>query len=140
MITYQINTPIDTLAYSNLLKQGHCSSASTNLASPYLIKAMLDNTSLLISAWRDSDAEPQLIGVARCITDFTVCCYIAELVIDAKENRADMAKTMLKKIEQQLPPHCELIILQSPSDEKNKQNEHTLGFTIQRTAWLKTIE
>lgn len=41
-------------------------------------QAMLDNANLIITAWNDKE----LIGIARCLTDFVYITYLADLAVD----------------------------------------------------------
>ena len=42
------------------------------------MKVMLAEANLIITA-REAGAGGAIVGVARCLTDFAWCCYVAEL-------------------------------------------------------------
>lgn len=48
------------------------------------IAAMLAGASLIVGA---RDDEGRLVGVARSLTDFSACCYVADLAVDAAYQR-----------------------------------------------------
>ncbi len=47
------------------------------LANPARIQKMLDGANFIVSAREDGE----LVGLARCITDFAWICYCAELAV-----------------------------------------------------------
>ncbi len=144
-ITYQINTPITPFQFIDVLKR--CSLGERRpIDSPFIIKGMLDNASLLVTVWidkthaeavNDTNSDKQLIGVARCVTDFSYCCYLSDIAVDEVFQNQGIGKMMIKKIEQQLPPNCKIILLSAPdaSDYYPK-----IGFTKHESAWVKVVE
>ncbi|MBP2281544.1 GNAT superfamily N-acetyltransferase [Psychrobacter sp. PL19] len=134
-VTYQINTAISPEQFIELLNK--CSlGASRPIDNYYVIKGMLDNADLLITAWIDEQLdddgvnEKQLIGVARCVSDFSYCCYLSELAVVEDYQHQGIGKMMIKKIEQQLPPNCQIILLSDlqASDVANKTSYPKIGF------------
>lgn len=138
-VTYQINTAISPEQFIELLKK--CSlGARRPLDNCYVIKGMLDNADLLITAWANltnGRDEKILVGVARCVTDFSYCCYLSDLAVAEAYQYQGIGKLMMKKIEQQLPPSCKIILLSAPqaSDYYPK-----IGFTKHENAWVKTVK
>ena len=57
------------------------------------IKAMLEGASLIITA---RDAAGRLLGVARSITDFSACCYIADLCVDVACQRQGIGRALVR--------------------------------------------
>ncbi len=47
---------------------------------PDIFEGMLNNANLTITAW---DAE-HLVGISRCLTDFTYVAYLADLAVDSE--------------------------------------------------------
>ncbi|WP_350562413.1 GNAT family N-acetyltransferase [Psychrobacter sp. CAL346-MNA-CIBAN-0220] len=142
-VTYQINTAISPEQFVELL--GKCSLGIRRpLDSYYMIKGMLDNADLLITAWTDKQLdnnEKQLIGVARCVSDFSYCCYLSDLAVVEDYQHQGIGKLMIKKIEQQLPPSCKIILLSTP-DAVGVSNETVyskIGFEKDDNAWVKVV-
>lgn len=144
-VTYQINSSITPEQFVGLLNK--CSlGARRPVDSYYVIKAMLDNADLLVTAWVDKRLydgvnEKRLIGVARCVSDFSYCCYLSELVVAENYQGQGIGKLMLKKIEQQLPPSCQIILLSEPqaSGDVNNISYPKIGFTKHESTWVKVV-
>lgn len=148
-VTYQINTPITPFQFIEVLKK--CSLGERRpIDNPYTIKGMLDNANLLVTAWvdeaidkehkeavNDTNSEKQLIGVARCVTDFSYCCYLSDIAVDEEYQHQGIGKTMIEKIEQQLPPTCKVILLSAPQATEYYPK---IGFTRHESAWVKVVE
>lgn len=136
--TYQINTAISPEQFVELLKK--CSLGSRRpVDNFFVIKAMLDNADLLITAWANptnKKDEKTLVGVARCVTDFSYCCYLSDLAVAEDCQHQGIGKMMIKKIEQQLPPSCKIILLSAP--EANDYYSK-IGFEKHDDAWVKMV-
>ena len=138
-VTYQINSAITPEQFTDVLSKSSLG-ARRPLDNYYVIKGMLDNADLLVTAWvneeheeavNDSESNKKLIGVARCVTDFSYCCYLSDIAVDEAYQKQGIGKSMIKKIEQQLPPSCKIILLSAPqaSDYYPK-----IGFTKHESA------
>lgn len=57
------------------------------------IAAMLAGASLIITA---RDAAGRLLGVARSITDFSACCYVADLAVDVACQRQGIGRALVR--------------------------------------------
>ena len=106
---------------------------------------MLDNANLLVTAWvdeeheeavNDSESNKKLIGVARCVTDFSYCCYLSDIAVDEAYQKQGIGKSMIKKIEQQLPPSGKIILLSAPQASEYYPK---IGFTKHESAWVKVV-
>lgn len=130
-VTYQINSPVTPEQFIELINK--CSLGARRPVDNYCVmKGMLDNADLLITAWEGSE----LIGVARCVSDFSYCCYLSDLAVAEDYQNQGIGKLMIKKIEQQLPPSCKIILLSAPqaSDYYPK-----IGFEKHDNAWVKVV-
>jgi len=80
-IEYKTNVSIKTETIINLY-------ANCGLPRPIQDKARIEemfaNSNLVISAWHSAE----LIGIARSLTDFSWCCYLADLAV-----RKDLQKS-----------------------------------------------
>ena len=77
------------------------------------LKAMLSNANLVVTARLD-EADRPLVGVARCITDFSWCCYLTELAVSASARGLGVGKDLLSETRRQLGPHVSLILASVP--------------------------
>ena len=143
-VTYQINSAITPEQFTDVLSKSNLG-ARRPLDNYYVIKGMLDNADLLVTAWvseeheeavNNSESNKKLIGVARCVTDFSYCCYLSDIAVDEAYQKQGIGKSMIKKIEQQLPPSCKIILLSAPqaSDYYPK-----IGFEKHESAWVKVV-
>lgn len=143
-VTYQINSAITPEQFTDMLSKSSLG-ARRPLDNYYVIKGMLDNADLLVTVWvneeheeavNNSESNKKLIGVARCVTDFSYCCYLSDIAVDEAYQKQGIGKSMIKKIEQQLPPSCKIILLSAPqaSDYYPK-----IGFTTHESAWVKVV-
>ena len=143
-VTYQINSPITPFQFIEVLKK--CSLGERRpIDSPFVMKGMLDNANLLVTAWvseaheeavNDSESNKTLIGVARCVTDFSYCCYLSDIAVDEAYQKQGIGKSMIKKIEQQLPPSCKIVLLSAPQASEYYPK---IGFTKHESAWVKVV-
>ena len=57
------------------------------------IATMLAGASLIITAREDGG---RLLGVARSLTDFSACCYVADLCVDVAHQRQGIGRELLR--------------------------------------------
>ena len=75
------------------------------------LRAMLANANLVVTA-REPDGP--LVGVARCITDFSWCCYLTELAVSASAQGMGVGKGLLDEARRQLGPEVSLSLASVP--------------------------
>ncbi len=78
---------------------------------PAAIDGMVRNADITITAW-DGDL---LVGVARSVTDFTYCCYLSDLAVDANYQRQGIGVELMALTQSQLGPSCKMILLAAPA-------------------------
>ena len=93
------------------------------------MQGMLDNANLLVTAY----AEGTLIGVARSITDFHYCCYLADLAVDKAFQRQGIGRELIRRTRAQLGKHCRLILLAAPAAVDYYPH---IGFEPHPQAWI----
>lgn len=74
------------------------------------IQRMIDQADVIITAWIDD----KMIGVARAITDFSYCCYLSDLAIDADYQKEGIGKELVKQVQDKIGDQCSLILLSAP--------------------------
>lgn len=77
--------------------------------------------------------EGRLVGVARSVTDFSFCCYLSDLAVDATHQRQGIGRALIAHTRSLLGPRCKLILLAAPAAETYYPH---LGFTHHPQAWL----
>lgn len=93
------------------------------------INDMLQHANLLCTAW-DGD---KLVGVARSLTDFSYCCYLSDLAIDAGYQHQGIGKELIRRTQSRLHPRANLILLAAP---KAVDYYPKIGFNAHSSAWL----
>lgn len=75
---------------------------------------MLRNASLIITA-RDGE---RLVGVSRAITDFSFCCYLSDLAVDAAYQRRGIGKRLIAETHRGAGEESMLILIAAPAAEQ----------------------
>jgi GNAT superfamily N-acetyltransferase len=74
------------------------------------LAAMLANAGLILTARLDGE----LIGAARCITDFAWCAYVSELAVCLSAQGLGVGRGLLAYARAQLGPQVSLILISVP--------------------------
>ncbi|TGV52757.1 GNAT family N-acetyltransferase [bacterium M00.F.Ca.ET.141.01.1.1] len=77
------------------------------------LKAMLEGANLIVTARLDMEGKP-LIGVARCLTDFSWVCYISDLAVSAKAQGLGIGKGLMDEVARQLGPSVAISLISMP--------------------------
>jgi GNAT superfamily N-acetyltransferase len=95
---------IDLLVRSTLAERRPIDEAET-------IAGMVTNADLLLTA-RASGGK--LIGLARAITDYSYCTYLADLAVDVAYQRRGIGRELLTRMHAAAGIHTSLILLSAP--------------------------
>ncbi len=90
--------------------------------------AMLENANLIVTAW---DAE-LLVGISRCVTDFSWTTYLADLAVRVSHQRSGIGKELIRRT-QVAAPQAKLLLLAAPAAEKYYPH---IGFEHFPQAWM----
>jgi GNAT superfamily N-acetyltransferase len=74
---------------------------------------MLRQADLIVTA-RDAG---RLVGISRAITDFSYCCYLSDLAVDAAYQRRGIGKRLIAQTHQAAGELTTLILLAAPAAE-----------------------
>lgn len=77
------------------------------------LQAMLSGSNLIVTARLDAD-DGLLVGVARCMTDFSWNCYLSELAVSSNAQKLGIGKGLLDEARRQLGPSVSLILASVP--------------------------
>lgn len=77
------------------------------------LEAMLSGANLIVTARLDQPGRP-LVGVARCVTDFSWCCYLMELAVSGSAQKLGIGKGLLDEARRQIGPSVSLILASMP--------------------------
>ncbi len=93
------------------------------------VDAMLANANLTITAWEGD----RLMGVARSVTDFSYCCYLSDLAVDANLQRSGVGRELIRLTQAALGPKAKLILLSAP---KAADYYPRIGFVRHENAFM----
>ena len=75
------------------------------------IAEMYKHSNLVVTAWRDD----QLVGIARSLTDFCHCCYLADLAVSAAYQKLGIGKELVKLTKATIGDRSMLLLLAAPT-------------------------
>ncbi|QTF07427.1 GNAT family N-acetyltransferase [Brenneria izadpanahii] len=131
-IDYKVNAPISSRQFIELLTKTSLGPRRP-LSDSATINGMLENASLLISAWQGDT----LVAVARSVTDFHFCCYLSDLAVSEEMQHCGIGKKLIQLTAQQLSPQCKIILLAAPQAVDYYPK---LGFTKHDSAWIIPVK
>ena len=131
-ITYQINKPVSSSQFIELLKASSLGERRP-IGDTACIEGMVNNSNLMVSAW---DRE-KLVGIARSMTDYHYACYLSDLAVDKQYQNQGIGRRLQTLTQEQLGKQCQLILIAAPA--ANAYYEH-LGFTNNPRCWVLTRE
>lgn len=127
-VQYRVNDPLTAQQFCTLLRTTSLG-ARRPLDEEATIQGMLDHANLLVTAWCDQ----QLVGLARCVTDFHFCCYLSDLAVSEHVQGGGIGKGLIRATFSALKPGCKLILLAAPQAVDYYPK---IGFTRHDSAWV----
>jgi GNAT superfamily N-acetyltransferase len=89
---------------------------------------MLESSNLVIAA-RVAD---RLVGIARCLTDFSWCCYVADLAVSRDRQRSGIGRQLLAEVQAAVGDECTVLLNAGPGAESYYPH---IGFERVASAW-----
>ena len=128
-ITYRVGHPtpgefIDVLDASGLGER-------RPMDRPEVLATMLANANLVVGAWEDD----VLVGVARCLTDWIACTYLADLAVRGSHQHRGVGKGLIDATVAACEPGCRVILLAAPAATGYYGK---VGFEQHPSAWVLT--
>lgn len=130
-ITYHIEQDIASEAFVDVLRRSTLDQRRP-VDNPAAVENMIRHANLVVTARRGDE----LIGVARSLTDFSFCCYLSDLAVDASVQRLGVGRELLRQTEKALEPGCKLILLAAPAAEEYYPK---VGFSRHESCWVRTV-
>ena len=75
------------------------------------IRSMFENANLIYFAYNNGE----LIGLARCVTDFSYCCYLSDLAVKKEYQKQGVGKKLIEKVREHIGEKVSLILLAANS-------------------------
>lgn len=107
-IIYEFVQKIDAMEVVDVFKKSGITRPVNDLDR---IQRMIDHADLIVTARNDG----QLVGIARAITDYSYCCYLSDLAVDAEYQRSGIGKELVRLIQEKLGEEVTLILVAAPS-------------------------
>lgn len=85
--------------------------ATRPLDDPPRIQRMLSGANLIMTARR---TDGQLLGVARCLTDFAWIAYLSDLAVSRQEQGLGVGRQLLQAVRDELGPQVTLVLASVP--------------------------
>ena len=127
-IEFKINEPITAGQFIDLLKRSTLGERRP-VEDRECMQGMISNSNLTVTAWCDGE----LVGIARCVTDFHYACYLSDLAVAEAHQRFGIGKKLQSLVQEQLGPRCKLILIAAPA--ANSYYGH-IGFTHNDRCWV----
>jgi GNAT superfamily N-acetyltransferase len=94
------------------------------------LERMLRNANIIVTARH----EGRLVGVARALSDFSYCCYLSDLAVDAAYQKRGIGKRLLEETHAQAGPETMLILIAAPAAEGYYPK---IGMTQHMSCWTR---
>lgn len=92
------------------------------------IGRMIAHANLIVCA-RDGE---RLVGIARALTDFSYCCYLSDLAVDAEYQRQGIGKALIERVQEAIGEEAMLLLLSAP---KAMPYYPHVGFQAAENGW-----
>ena len=106
-IAYRRDAPLDPAAVARVFDSSGLRRPTGDLPR---IALMLANANLTLSAWHGDE----LVGVARSVTDFAWCCYLADLAVARPWQGHGLGTELLRRTREAIGPGCSLVLVSAP--------------------------
>lgn len=95
---------------------------------PGRLERMLLHADVIVTA-RDGG---RLVGVSRAVTDFSYCCYLSDLAVDAEYQRKGIGKRLIEETHRAAGDETTLILVAAPAAEEYYPK---IGMTQRPSCW-----
>lgn len=75
----------------------------------------------------------RLVGVARALTDYSYCCYLADLAVAADHQNQGIGRRLIAELQQHLGDEVMILLLHAPAA---KDYYPHIGFSKVENAWM----
>ncbi len=82
------------------------------IEDPDRLRRMLAHADILLCA---RDERENLVGIARALTDFAFCCYLADLAVDRAWQHRGIGRELIRRTQVRAGPGASLVLLAGPA-------------------------
>ena len=107
-LQYKYNAPLRAEEMADVFRKSGIKRPTGDLDR---LGRMIEHADLLVTAW---DGE-RLVGLARAVTDFSYCCYLSDLAVDADYQRQGIGAELVRLVREKLGEEVSLVLLSAPS-------------------------
>ena len=125
-ITYRVNAPMTAEDVARVFRNSGIRRPVDDLNR---IQRMIDHANLIVTAW-DGD---RMVGIARALTDFSFCCYLSDLAVEATYQRQGIGKTLVEQVQTVIGGETMLLLLAAP---EAMEYYPSLGFERVENGWI----
>jgi ribosomal protein S18 acetylase RimI-like enzyme len=111
-IAYGLEPDLDAREFRDVLVSSTLG-ARRPVGDPARLERMLREADLIVTA-RKAD---RLVGVARSVTDFSYCCYLSELAVDAAFQRRGIGRRLICETREAAGQDTTLVLIAAPAAE-----------------------
>ncbi|HEV3263284.1 MAG TPA: GNAT family N-acetyltransferase [Gemmataceae bacterium] len=96
---------------------------------PGTIQGMIDHADVIVTA----RVGQLLVGIARAVTDFHYCTYLADLAVDQEHQRQGIGRELIRRTHEAAGRHTTLILLAAPKVQSYYPH---IGMTKHESCWI----
>ncbi|HUK41850.1 MAG TPA: GNAT family N-acetyltransferase [Candidatus Acidoferrales bacterium] len=128
LLIYRYDQKITSEQFVDLLKRSTLAERRP-VGDAERIASMLEHANLICTAW----VGDLLVGVARSVTDFSYCCYLSDLAVDAAYQHEGIGTELIRMTQSRIHPQAKLVLLAAP---KAVDYYPKIGMTQHQSAWI----
>lgn len=111
-VIYSREAAVDVAEFRRVLVESGLASVRP-VVDERRLQALICGANLIVTARLDTDGYP-LVGIARCVTDFSWCCYVSDLAVSAAAQGYGIGRALLEETRRQLGPEVSVVLLSLP--------------------------
>ena len=111
-VSYGREPQLDVAEFARVLRESGLG-AGRPIEDADRLAQMLSGADLIMAARLDRPDRP-LVGLARCITDFSWCCYLSDLAVSRSVQGLGVGAGLLAATRRELGPEVSLILASMP--------------------------
>ncbi|HBN77230.1 MAG TPA: GNAT family N-acetyltransferase [Planctomycetaceae bacterium] len=128
-IHYEQSLDLSVDDYIDILKRSTLAERRL-IDQPELMQEAVEQADVIVTARQDG----LLVGIARSLTDYSACIYVADLAVDEKFQGQGIGKRLLDLTHEISGLHTKMILLAAPKAETYYPH---IGMTQHHSCWIR---